>query len=761
MPHDIARFRGLGVALGLLIASALHAQDSGQGGWRPPTDRTVLLEPHAIPPGAPKLAPPRAIATRTAYELTEAEYDAFMTQCAADGYRPVSLVARTTLDGPRFTIVAHADGINDWLQARSMAATDLAAWAAARQAEGYQPICVAAHGSAPNDLYSLVVARTGDPRNWTLHLALTLSQYNALVNTAAAQNRRATWLGACGSGSAARLAAIVTDNPTSMGWWTNWGMTQANFEATITALRASGGRLASIAPYGTASAPRFATLAHYRRTESWELVSNLSLADMQQREADFLSMGYGPLTIAVSETPDGIRCTGEFVRQTSSRTLTITGDDVPELADFDQAMTEHIQRCDIPNAALAVVKDGRLVAARAYTYAPDGWPIAQPDSLFRIASMSKPLCSTAMHQLAERGALDLDDLIISYPNLDGWNDSRAQDITLRYLLQHRGGWNRNTTFDPVFLYDVPIADALQIPLPIGIWDIITFMKGRNLQFTPGTQQVYSNLGFIIDARVIEAADGRPYEQVIRQDVLAPIGLYRPRISEWTGDRPVEVSYLDGLHARPTSVMSDDQPVLDGYCYGGYNHDNGEAAGAWIFSAPDYARFLSSFDDLDHAPLLPRARIEEMWAPGLGNWPDGVFYLASGWLAARFGGGASWAAGHDGSLFGAATIGLKMQNNVTFVVFMNMRDPGELYEPYQIINPMIALALTHNTWPDGDQFPAYCAADFNRDRTTDTRDVIAFLNAFVAGDDRCDFSGDAAIDTRDVLAYLNVYTNGCN
>lgn len=54
----------------------------------------------------------------------------------------------------------------------------------------------------------------------------------------------------------------------------------------------------------------------------------------------------------------------------------------------------------------------------------------------------------------------------------------------------------------------------------------------------------------------------------------------------------------------------------------------------------------------------------------------------------------------------------------------------------------------------------CVADFNGDGTVDTRDMIAFLNAWVAGEDSADIDGNGVIDTRDVIAFLNLWTSGC-
>ena len=57
-------------------------------------------------------------------------------------------------------------------------------------------------------------------------------------------------------------------------------------------------------------------------------------------------------------------------------------------------------------------------------------------------------------------------------------------------------------------------------------------------------------------------------------------------------------------------------------------------------------------------------------------------------------------------------------------------------------------------------PAGCLADFDRDGAANTQDVLAFLNAWNAGDPRADLNGDGSNDTRDVLIFLNEWVLGC-
>lgn len=705
-------------------------------------------------------APP-IVDWRTGHELTEAEYDAFITQCINDGFRPVSLMSRTTASGPRFTVVAHNDGLTDWVHARSKTFAEIVSWASARLAEDYEPVAVAAHGTTPDTRYSCVMVKSGDPRTFTIHFDLTTTALSQVLSQAIANVQVPIAVAGTGEGTDYRFAAIIASDPAGMGWGVWYNAVEAGYMTLLNDARRFGSIPYSLSSYGPASQPRFSLTTHYRRTENWEFIHGVDLAGLQQAEADFRTDGYYASTISAQETPTGIRFTAIFVKLPETRILTITGQSVPELAPFDDLMVSHMQAGDIPNASLAVLREGRLVLARGYTYAPAGWPtITEPDSLFRIASMSKPLCSVALHQAAEKGLIHLDDAMVSYPGLGGWIDPKASSITLRYLLQHLGGWNRNISFDPLF-YDVPIASYYGKPLPISISDIVSYMKLRLLDFTPGTQYQYSNFGYTLAARALEGVDGRPYEHIVRQDVFAPIHVYRARVSEYTGDRPGEVYYTDGLHQRGTSVMLPTQPIIENFCYGGFNQDNVDSPGGWICSAVDYARFLHAFENVNTSPLLPKARIDEMWKPNLGNPAPWTWFYSSGWRVISDG-QSPVIVGHDGSLPGARTTGFIHSNiGVTIVIFQNMRDPTFLRGVHQVAFDMYDLSAAHANWPTHDLFPAYCFSDFNRDRTTDLFDFLAFINGFNSLSDECDVNSDGQLDLFDFLAYINVFNTGCD
>src|SRR5262245_34574588 len=101
-------------------------------------------------------------------------------------------------------------------------------------------------------------------------------------------------------------------------------------------------------------------------------------------------------------------------------------------------MTTFLKENDVPGAALAVTRNGRLVHARGFGYADrDSKKLVEPNSLFRIASISKPITAAAVLHLVERGKLKLDDKAFAILKLKPvlepgtQEDPRLAQITVR------------------------------------------------------------------------------------------------------------------------------------------------------------------------------------------------------------------------------------------------------------------------------------------------------------------------------------------
>ncbi|SDX25827.1 N-acyl-D-amino-acid deacylase [Nitrosomonas oligotropha] len=110
-----------------------------------------------------------------------------------------------------------------------------------------------------------------------------------------------------------------------------------------------------------------------------------------------------------------------------------------DMESFDTVIPALMSRWNIPGAAVAVMKEGRLIFARGYGYADKSKnELVMPDSLFRIASISKPITATCVMRLVEQGRISLDTKVFPFLDLGVPSDTRINQITVRNLLEHTG-----------------------------------------------------------------------------------------------------------------------------------------------------------------------------------------------------------------------------------------------------------------------------------------------------------------------------------
>src|SRR5262249_20274256 len=235
-------------------------------------------------------------------------------------------------------------------------------------------------------------------------------------------------------------------------------------------------------------------------------------------------------------------------------------------AKIEAAMAQY----HIPGVAVGVLYQGRE-HVRGYGVANVDYP--QPvdgDTLFRIASTPKTFTGTPVMRLVEQGRLDLDAPVRAYlPDFRLADESVAARVTLRECLNHSAGWlgDCDTDFgrgaDAIGRY---VAGMARLP-----------------QLTPlGQVFAYNNAGLVLAGHVLETVAARPYEDVVREQVLDPLGLDR---THFFSDEIV------GYNVAASHAVEADRPVVQPSLW--RLARTVHPAGGLISSAPDqlrYARF---------------------------------------------------------------------------------------------------------------------------------------------------------------------------
>jgi len=371
------------------------------------------------------------------------------------------------------------------------------------------------------------------------------------------------------------------------------------------------------------------------------------------------------------------------VTTTAQPEMPITGAAEPGMKSYDQVISDFMRKYSIPGGAVAVMRDGKLIYARGFGYADvENKTPVQPDALFRIASVSKTLTSAAIMKLVEEGKLELDDRVapfIAYltPPPGATVDPRWEQITIRHLLNHTGGWDRtkpNGGFDPIDRPGIAAA-AVNATAPASSETLIRYMKGMPLDFNPGEKFAYSNFGYIILGRVIERVSGMPYKEYVRSRVLEPVGANRTQQgrSHMSDALPDEVKYYwpgAGVNAPlvPSVFPGEGLVPLN---YGGFHFEAGDASGGWVSSTVDLLRFLGGVDGRPNRPdVLSAELVAEMTGSGPDQCAGGACYYAFGWWVRPTQGDANW--WHTGTLPGTTSILVRTYDNFSWVGLFNTR-----------------------------------------------------------------------------------------
>lgn len=167
------------------------------------------------------------------------------------------------------------------------------------------------------------------------------------------------------------------------------------------------------------------------------------------------------------------------------------------------------------NGAVLVAENGAVIFKKGYGHANIEWDIANtPDTKFRIGSVTKQFTATLILQLVEEGKLSLDGNITDY--LPDYPPAQGDQVTIHHLLTHTSGipsytglpgFMQNQTRDPY--------------PPDSLW---TLFAGMDFEFEPGTQWRYNNSGYFLLGAIIEKVTGKPYDEVLRERILDPLGL---------------------------------------------------------------------------------------------------------------------------------------------------------------------------------------------------------------------------------------------
>ena len=294
-------------------------------------------------------------------------------------------------------------------------------------------------------------------------------------------------------------------------------------------------------------------------------------------------------------------------------------------------ISELMTRFNVPGVSVAVIRDFQIHWAKGYGIADiaTGAPV-NTETVFQAASISKPVAAMAVLRAVQDGLFTLDtdiNKILTSWKLDGGQFTRDGPVTPRTLTSHTSGLGDGFGFPG---YD----PTDSVPT------VVQFLQGSKLsnvgvifmERPPMTLMEYSGGGVTLMQQALSDARKRPFADIMRDDVLRPIGMTRS-----TYEQPLPESF-DRNAARA--------PSREGKAMGAKWHVHPEQAAAGLWTTPsDLARFAI---EVQRAALgqsnrvLSRTVVNEMLSPvGVGDYAVGfsIAKMGQGWYFSH--GGSNW------------------------------------------------------------------------------------------------------------------------
>jgi CubicO group peptidase (beta-lactamase class C family) len=595
--------------------------------------------------------------------------------------------------------------------------------------KGYGPVIIAATGSSSNPRFAAVFQPQGQIPLTRHRLRSGASDD---LNTIQGMNRKAKidrlilrWAACYGGAADPRFAAIWVPNPGKVTWNAD-GVSETGdqYQARFNAQTSGWCRPSFVTSQKDG---RYFSLFVDNEIGPWVARHGITPSEYQQQFDDLTPKGYFPICVqAAGTSASNARFTTIFVKreELTAREWNATGPTAN--TDIDNVIKEIMQATPVRHAALAIVKGKKLVYARAYAWAEPDWPVVQPTSRFRIASVSKTITALAIYQLIEKKVLHLTDKVqdilqLKTPSGGPPMDPRFKDVTIRHLLEHTSSINAND-----YRNDILVLDAHKQANPNASWSLpVTaamtdaYIASLNMgQENPGVAQAYNNCGYYLLGRVLAKKWGTTAPiDALQLHLFDPLDITRiRRARSLLKNQPAdEARYRmsvvgKGDEARLDiailqSVMTNDRPLVP-VGYGHEQYEKQEGSGGLSAAVTDLARVIAVLISQSDNPAMKRSTITTMLSNAVAAGAKFGKRAGHGLDGAADLGGGKYYGQKGGSLETSGNV-LEFNGNWGFVMCW----AGKLIADYQgqgwypDFDPVMSIAKSVS-WGSTNLFPQY-------------------------------------------------------
>lgn len=313
----------------------------------------------------------------------------------------------------------------------------------------------------------------------------------------------------------------------------------------------------------------------------------------------------------------------------------------PRYAPLDRDVERWMRANAIHAAQLAFRKNGKLRFSHAYAFGSDhAYPTVFTTNVMRLASVSKMMATAAVTTLYAQNALAAGTLVFPYlgitkPLLKGERpDPNIDAITVQELVDHTSGLHGEGSGDPLFMMrDVELRLGRE---PLSKREFAAYVYGLPLQFVPGSQTLYSNVGYMLLGMVVEKATGMSFFDYMNSVIYPPLGISNMSLGATRfGERnPAEVIPADPYTGPSVFDISKRAPATAPFDYDGGDiiWEDADSAGDFETNAESISLFIHTYNvyglggreaDYARSGCVPGVAT---WAESLANGVDFALFF---------------------------------------------------------------------------------------------------------------------------------------
>jgi len=352
------------------------------------------------------------------------------------------------------------------------------------------------------------------------------------------------------------------------------------------------------------------------------------------------------------------------------------------LTKVDGLLQGLINEKRVPGLSITVFKDGKRFFEKGYGYADTGEKrrIVPKTTIFRIASVSKPIAATALAHMVADGIIDLDTSFYKYVP---YFPKKKWDFTIRHLASHTAGIRKYK------------GKEFALNKPFSIKDSITLFKDDALLFEPGTGYEYTSFDWVLIALAMQEASGVPFETYVYDTVLNPLEMnhtFTPEPEEvsnqilesnsstWVSVSSANKQHLATSYTKIRLGFREAVPVHNFYKLAG---------GGYLSTTADIAKLGQAY--LDGYPLNKKVLSEFLTSCFVNGKPT---YYGLGWQVSQDKMGRSYY-GHIGSSVGAySNFFVYPKERMVFSILINCTDSKVQDILDEVVQELLGLQAVH-------------------------------------------------------------------